>query len=134
MSAVTWQYQVDTCDSKMDCKRVFLARKTHGISRTPTDIVDVIDQLDEWATDIEASALVTHVVQLLGAQWFVYSTLLPSIPDKTNDSFRYFIGWRPELCALHRERKWMMDDPFFHYSRNSSAPLASSKIKVLTPG
>lgn len=104
------------------------------ISHTPTDIMDVIGQLAECATEIEASALVKHVVELLGAQWFVYSTLLPSIPDKTNDSFRYFIGCRPELCALYRERKWMMNDPFFDYARNSSAPLTGSKIKVLTPG
>lgn len=104
------------------------------IPHVSTSAMDVIAQLADCATENEANELVKKVVEMLGAQWFVYSMFLPSVQDMTSESFRYFIGCSPELCALYSKRKWMMNDPFFEYARTSSAPLLGSKVKVQTPG
>lgn len=102
----------------------------HG---TP-DVMEVIGELADCVTEAEASSLVKDVVELLGAQWFVYTTLLPPEFNKVNESFHFFVGCSPELCRLYNKRMWMMNDPFFEYAKMNSAPIIGSKIKVQTPG
>src|SRR5450830_1130587 len=98
------------------------------------DVMDMIAQLADCATESEAADLVRQVVGMLGAQSFVYTTLLPSASGMTQESLRYLIGCSPELCALYSRCMWMMNDPFLEYARTGSAPLAGSKVKVQTPG
>ena len=104
------------------------------MKNSQTDVMDIIADLAQCATEAEANELTKDVVEMLGAQWFVYTTLLPSVHDKTNESFRYFIGCNPELCALYSKRMWMMNDPFFEYARAHSAPIVGSQVKVQTRG
>lgn len=99
-----------------------------------TDVMDVISGLADCVTEVEATKLTSDVVQMLGAQWFVYTTMLPPEYNKVDESFRFFIGCSPELCAIYNNRMWMMNDPFFEYARTSIAPLVGSKIQARTPG
>lgn len=98
------------------------------------DVMDVIGQLSERGTEAEAHELTKEAVELLGAQWFVYTTLLPPNGIAAEESFRYFIGCKPELCKLYNQRMWIMNDPFFEYARTNCAPIVRSKIKARTPG
>jgi DNA-binding CsgD family transcriptional regulator len=101
---------------------------------TQTDVMDLISGLADCVTEDEANELTSDVVQMLGAQWFVYTTMLPAEHNKVDESFRFFIGCRPELCEIYNKRMWMMNDPFIEYARTSSAPLVGSKIQARTPG
>jgi len=98
------------------------------------DVIDVIGQLSQCATEADANSLTKEIVEMLGAQWFVYTTLLPPDFNASNESFRFFIGCSPELCQIYNKRMWMMNDPFFEYARTNTAPIVGSKIKVQTPG
>jgi DNA-binding CsgD family transcriptional regulator len=98
------------------------------------DVMELIGQLENCATEAEAVAQTKMVVETLGANWFVYTTLLPSVHGQDDDSFHYFIGCKPELCALYTRRVWMMNDPFFEYARSHTAPILGSKIRLQTDG
>lgn len=104
------------------------------MSSNEKDVMDLIHNISECATEDEARTLTKEIVQQLGAQWFVYSTLLPPDIHTTNESFRFFIGCPAELCTIYNKRMWMMIDPFLDYARTSSAPTVRSKVKVQTRG
>ena len=101
---------------------------------TLTDVLDVISGLSDCMTEGEANDFTSDVIQMLGAQWFVYTTMLPPHHNKVDESFRFFIGCRQELCEIYSRRMWMMNDPFFEYARTNSAPVAGSQVKARTPG
>lgn len=105
-----------------------------GIMSDVHDVMDTIAELTDCTTEAEAAVLVKDVVEMLGANWFVYTTLLPTVFSESNESFRYFIGCSPELCKLYCKRMWAMNDPFFEYARSNSAPILGSKIKLQTSG
>lgn len=105
-----------------------------GIMYEVHDVMDTIAELAYCTTEVEAAVLVKDVVEMLGGQWFVYTTLLPTVFGDDNESLRYFIGCSPELCKLYSKRMWAMNDPFFDYARSNSAPILGSKIKVQTSG
>jgi len=105
-----------------------------GIMADVHDVMDLISDLSDCTTEVEAAVLVKDVVEQLGGDWFVYTTLLPTVFGDENDSFRYFIGCSPELCKLYSKRMWAMNDPFFEYAKSNSAPILGSKIKLQTPG
>lgn len=96
--------------------------------------MDVISGLADCATEVEAKELTRDVVEMLGAKWFVYTTMLPPEHNKVDESFHFFIGCSPELCEIYSKRMWMMNDPFFEYARTSSLPLVGSKIQARTEG
>jgi DNA-binding CsgD family transcriptional regulator len=98
------------------------------------DVMDLIGNLADCATELEASVLVKDIVEALGAQWFVYTTLLPPEFSKIDESFRFFIGCSSELCQIYNKRMWMMNDPFFEYARMNTAPIVGSKIRVQSAG
>ena len=98
------------------------------------DVMDVIGELSQCATEDDANSLTKEIVVMLGAQWFVYTTLLPPDFNTSNESFRFFIGCSPELCKIYNKRMWMMNDPFFEYARTNTSPIVGSQIKVHTPG
>jgi DNA-binding CsgD family transcriptional regulator len=98
------------------------------------DVVDVICELEQCATEDDANSLTMQVVRQLGADWFVYATLLPPELNKADESFHYFIGCREELCDIYRQRMWKMNDPFLEYALSNSAPILGSKVKLATPG
>lgn len=103
-------------------------------SDSQIDVMDVISELDQCVTEADALDLTTKVVQHLGADWFVYTTMLPPELNKSDESYRYFIGCRRELCEIYNERRWMMNDPFIDYALSNSAPLLLSKVKTVTAG
>lgn len=98
------------------------------------DVMDVISELERCMTEADAHDLTMKVVQQLGADWFVYTTMLPPELNKSDESYHYFIGCRKELCELYNRRMWMMNDPFMDYALSNSAPILSSKVKMMTPG
>lgn len=98
------------------------------------DVMELIGDISASSTEAEARKLTTEVVEMLGAQWFVYTTLLPPDGITSDESFQYFIGCSPELCKIYSQRMWMMNDPFFEYARTNCAPIARSKIKAQTQG
>jgi DNA-binding CsgD family transcriptional regulator len=98
------------------------------------DVMDLIGDLAYCATETEANVLVKDIVEALGGQWFVYTTLLPPEFSKIDESFRFFIGCSDELCKIYNKRMWMMNDPFFEYARMNTAPIVGSKIKVQSAG
>lgn len=105
-----------------------------GIMSEVHDVMDTIADLAYCTTEAEAAVLVRDVVKLLGAHWFVYTTLMPTVFSDVNESFRYFVGCSPELCKAYNKRMWCMNDPFFDYARSNNAPILGSKIKVQTSG
>jgi DNA-binding CsgD family transcriptional regulator len=98
------------------------------------DVMDVISDLSLCVSENEANNLTKKIVEMLGGQWFVYTTLLPPEFNAANDSFRFFIGCKAELCQIYNKRMWMMNDPFFEYARTNNYPTVGSKIKVQTAG
>lgn len=98
------------------------------------DVMDVIGGIAECLTEAEVKKITADVVEMLGAQWFVYTTLLPPEHSRADESFRFFVGCKPELCDIYSKRMWMMNDPYFEYARTSSAPLAGSKVVPKTAG
>lgn len=102
--------------------------------QTQPDVMDVIGTLADCVTEAEANAMTKNIVEMLGAQWFVYTTLLPPEQNKIDESFRFFIGCSSELCEIYNKRMWMMNDPFFEYARTNSAPIVGSKIVPKTRG
>lgn len=98
------------------------------------DVMEVISQLSEINTEAEALALTKLVVEMLGAQWFVYTTLLPPDAVASDESYRYFIGCSPELCKIYNNRMWVMNDPFFEYARRNTTPIVRSQVKVHSKG
>jgi DNA-binding CsgD family transcriptional regulator len=101
------------------------------------NVMDVIGELAECSTEEEALAKTKSIVEMLGADWFVYTSSLPAEIDSGNaidGSFRYFIGCSPELCVIYNRRRWMMNDPFFDYARTNTAPIVGSKVKLVTAG
>lgn len=105
-----------------------------GIITTAHDVMDTIAELSVCTTEAEAVVLVKEVVEMLGANWFVYTTLLPTVFGEEIESYRYFIGCSPELCKQYNQRMWAMNDPFFEYARSNTAPILGSKIKLQTSG
>lgn len=101
---------------------------------THHDAMDAISKLAECVTEAEAGNLTSDIVKLLGAQWFVYTTLLPPELKSSNESYRFFIGCPPELCQIYSKRMWIMVDPFFDYAKTSNVPIVGSKIRAQTPG
>jgi len=99
-----------------------------------TDVFEAIGELSQCVTETDARNLTKEIVEMLGAESFVYLTLLPTDAYAPNDSFRFLIGCRPELCQIYQKRMWMTIDPFFEYARTNSAPTVGSKIKVHTLG
>ncbi|WP_052135609.1 helix-turn-helix transcriptional regulator [Collimonas arenae] len=98
------------------------------------DVIDVIGSLALCLNETETNELTFRIITMLGAKWFVYTTLLPPEFSAANESFRFFIGCKPELCQIYNKRMWMMNDPFFEYARTNTAPTVGSKIKVKTAG
>lgn len=98
------------------------------------DVMAAIGALAQCATEAEAGALTAAIVRHLGAQSYVYTTVLPPNAHEPCETFRYFIGCKPEWCELYRKKKWMMNDPYVAYARTNSAPVAGSCIKAATPG
>lgn len=96
--------------------------------------IDLIEQLVDCLTLADASGLVKAVVETLGAQWYVYTTLLPPVSNEVDESYRFLVGCSPELCKLYSKRMWIMNDPFFEYARANTAPIVGSKVKVRTSG
>jgi DNA-binding CsgD family transcriptional regulator len=102
--------------------------------RAEQDVMEAIDCLSQCSTEDEANALTKAIVLKLGAQSFVYTTLLPPQYHSLNESYRFFIGCDPELCKIYSRRMWAMNDPFIEYARSNSAPVVGSKIKLNTQG
>ena len=98
------------------------------------DVMDLIGDLSLCAREADANRLTKEIVEKLGAQSFVYTTLLPPNFNAANESLRFFIGCQSELCQIYSKRMWRMNDPFFEYARTNTAPIVGSKIKVQTPG
>ena len=98
------------------------------------DALTAISKLAECRTEAEATSQTTSIVRHLDAQSFVYLTVLPPGWNSVEESYRYFIGCKPEWCATYSSRKWMMNDPFLEYARTNTAPVAGSKIKPASTG
>ncbi len=98
------------------------------------DAIDLIGALSQCATEIDANNLTKEIVELLGAQSFVYTTLLPPDFHAEEGSFRFFMGCKPDLCSIYHKRMWIMNDPFFDYARTNSDPVIGSKVKLKTAG
>lgn len=96
--------------------------------------MDLIGELSQCATEADANNLTKEIVELLGAQSFVYTTLLPPDFHGEEGDLHYFIGCEPELCSIYHRRMWIMNDPFFDYARTNSSPIVGSKIKLQTLG
>jgi DNA-binding CsgD family transcriptional regulator len=105
-----------------------------GSNDVQVDVIDAISDLEHCVTEADALDLTADIVTRLGANWFVYTTMLPPESKKTDESYHYFIGCREELCAMYSKRMWMMNDPFMDYALSNSAPVLRSKIKTLTAG
>lgn len=98
------------------------------------DVMEAISQIADCVTEVETSVLVKDIVEMLGADWYVYTSLLPPDGKQVDESFRFFIGCSAELCKLYNKRMWMMTDPFFEYARMNTAPIVGSRVKVQTAG
>lgn len=105
-----------------------------GSNDLQLDVMDVISELEHCVTEAEALDLTASIVNQLGAEWFVYTTMLPPELKKTDESYHYFIGCREELCETYNRRMWMMNDPFMDYALSNSAPILRSKIKTFSAG
>jgi len=105
-----------------------------GSNDVQIDVMDVISELEHCVTEADALDLTADIVARLGADWFVYTTMLPPEFKKADESYHYFIGCRQELCEMYSKRMWMMNDPFMDYALSNSAPILRSKIKTFTPG
>ncbi len=105
-----------------------------GSNDVRLDVMDTISELERCVTEADALDLTAEIVTALGANWFVYTTMLPPELKKTDESYHYFIGCRQELCEMYSNRMWMMNDPFMDYALSNSAPILRSKIKALTAG
>ena len=99
-----------------------------------TDVVARIGSLVDCVTEQEAKDTTTDIVHALGAESFVYASLLPASSETSDESRRYFIGCRSEWCALYMKHCWAMNDPFLEYARSHCAPVLRSHIKLRTPG
>jgi DNA-binding CsgD family transcriptional regulator len=102
--------------------------------RSGSDVMDAIAGIAGCATEADANSHTKMVVRMLGAQWFVYTTLLPSREGIESGSCRYFIGCSPDLCALYSRRMWILNDPLFEYARSNTAPIVGSMLKLQTQG
>lgn len=98
------------------------------------DPMDVISELEFCATEEDARDLTAAIIAGLGANWFVYTTMLPPDLEKVEESYHYVVGCRPELCEMYRTRMWRMIDPFQEYALSHCAPVLRSRIKAVTPG
>lgn len=98
------------------------------------DAMDLIDELSQCATEADTNNLTREIVELLGAQSFVYTTLLPPDFHGEDGDLRFFIGCKPDLCSIYHKRMWIMNDPFFDYARTNSNPIIGSKIRLQTSG
>lgn len=105
-----------------------------GSNDVQLDVMDAISELEHCVTEADALDLTADIVTGLGANWFVYTTMLPPEFKKTDESYHYFIGCREELCEMYSRRMWMMNDPFMDYALSNSAPILRSKIKTVTAG
>jgi DNA-binding CsgD family transcriptional regulator len=98
------------------------------------DAMDLIGELSQCSTEADANNLTRKIVELLGAQSFVYTTLLPPNFYAEDGDFRFFVGCNPDLCSIYHKRMWIMNDPFFDYARTNNGPILGSKVKLQTPG
>jgi DNA-binding CsgD family transcriptional regulator len=101
------------------------------------DAIEAIGELAHCTTEQEALELTKKIVEMLGANWYVYTTSLPAESEASiaiDGSYRFFIGCSAELCAIYKKRNWMLNDPFFEYARSNTAPIVGSKVKVQTSG
>jgi DNA-binding CsgD family transcriptional regulator len=98
------------------------------------DVMEAISNLSQCNTENEAHTLTQKIIHSLGAESFVYTTLLPPHFHSLNESYRFFIGCSSELCKIYSSRMWVMNDPFIEYARSNSAPIIGSKIKLSTQG
>lgn len=103
-------------------------------NKSNEDVIDVISSLALCLNEAEATELTLKIITMLGAEWFVYTTLLPPKSSMSDESIHFFIGCKPELCQIYNDRMWMMNDPFIEYARTNTAPTVVSKIKVQTDG
>lgn len=99
-----------------------------------TDVMEVISEITNCITEAEVHTLSKKVIETLDANWFVYTTILPPDKNSTEETARYFIGCKPELCPIYNQRMWVMNDPFLEYARTNTATTVGSKIKTLTTG
>lgn len=101
---------------------------------TDRDAMHAIGELSLCATEADANNLTLDIVESLGAQLFVYTTLLPPDSEALDGTFRFFIGCGADLCQMYSERMWIMNDPFLDYARTNSSPILGSQINLRTPG
>ena len=97
-------------------------------------VLDLIADLADCETVVDANLQTKEIVEMLGAQSFVYMTLLPPNFNASNECFQFLMGCSPDLCQLYNRRMWMMNDPFLEYARTNTGPIVGSKIKVQTAG
>lgn len=98
------------------------------------DVIEAIASLSQCVTENDANELTRAIVLKLGAQSFVYTTLLPPNFHSVDENYRFFIGCDPELCNMYSRRSWAMNDPFIEYARSNTRPIVGSKVKLNTPG
>lgn len=96
--------------------------------------VDAIGKLAYCDAETEACSLVLEIVRSLGADWFAYMTLLPSVRGDGIEGTRCMVGCNPELRRVYTKRMWSLIDPYVDYARSHSAPILGSKVKLQTIG
>lgn len=100
----------------------------------PAEIMTLISQIESCATEAEVRDIVKNIIEGLGADSFVYLTMLPSQPNDANENYQYFTGSQSELCSVYSEKMWVLNDPFVNYARSNSEPIAGSRIRSMGIG
>lgn len=98
------------------------------------DLMKMISNIAECATQTEVVALTESIVHSLGAQSFVYTSLLPPDFGTSEENFSFLIGCSLDWCRLYYNRMWIMNDPFLEYARTNGTPIVGSRIKPRTHG
>ena len=98
------------------------------------ETIDGINQISQCDDEYSVHVLLRSLLPSLGAESYVYVTLLIDDPQEDYRKYRLFIGCAPEFTQLYNARKWFMIDPYLNYSRTNSAVVCGEEIPLRSAG
>lgn len=92
-----------------------------------------IDSLSTCVHDVEIHHLIQGLIRRLNATSYVFSTFSID-PQGQAHTYRFLVGCHPEWIQIYQHRHWYTNDPYFQYARHHTAPIAGTKVELLSAG
>jgi DNA-binding CsgD family transcriptional regulator len=98
------------------------------------DIVAAIASIRHCVDEFSVHAILRNILPILGAESYIFTTLMSHNAIDDRESYRSLVGCRPGLWQQYNARKWHAIDPGIYYARTNSAVICLDDLPLLSHG